>query len=66
MHLCIREKDEKLWLYRAEDAILMVEVKPTDQATIKPSGQSIGQVVLRRLISADQVIDLICKSQWEY
>jgi hypothetical protein len=63
MNLCIREQDENLWLYRAEDAVLMVEVKPTEQATIKPSGQTIGNVVLKRLISADQVIDLICKSQ---
>lgn len=63
MNLCIWEKGEKLWLYRAEDAVLMVEVQPTEQASIKPSGQSIGHVVLKRLMNPDQVIDLICKAQ---
>lgn len=56
MDLWILEQGEKLWLYRVEDAVLMVEVKPTP--TIE--NPAIGQVVLKRLISADQAIDLLC------
>lgn len=63
LDLCIWEKGEKLWLYRVEDAVLMVEVKPTGAAKIDPASQTIGQVVLKRLISGDQAIDLICKAQ---
>jgi hypothetical protein len=60
--LCIWEDDEKLWLYRVEDAVLMLEVKPTgviDNAATR----TIGQVVLKRLITAEQAIDLLCKAQ---
>ncbi|MBD2021136.1 hypothetical protein H6F43_13200 [Leptolyngbya sp. FACHB-36] len=63
MDLCIWEHGEKLWLYRVEDAVLMVEVQPTVQAQIDSSARSIGQVVLKRLISADQAIDLLCTSE---
>jgi hypothetical protein len=45
---------EKMWLYRVEDEVLMLEVKP--QWTEHPS-TGIGQVVLTRLITADQVLD---------
>ncbi len=38
----------------------MVEVKPTAEAQLDSSAKNIGQVVLKRLISADQVIDLLC------
>lgn len=55
LKLGIIEQGETLWLYQVEDAVLMVEVKPTIEA---PSAvQNIGQVVLKRLISADQVIE---------
>ncbi len=60
LELCIWEQGEKLWLYRVEDAVLMVEVKPTAEAQLDSSAKNIGQVVLKRLISADQVIDLLC------
>lgn len=56
MNLWILEQGEKLWLYRVEDAVLMVEVKPTPTIATP----AIGQVVLKRLISADQAIDLLC------
>lgn len=59
LDLSIVERDETLWLYRVEDAVLMVEVKP-DAAN---ESQVIGQVVLKRLISAEQVIDLLCTNQ---
>lgn len=55
LNICIWENGEKLWLYRVEDEILMVEVKPTESV----ESSSIGQVVLKRLITAEQVIDLI-------
>ncbi len=63
MDLCIWENGEKLWLYRVEDAVLMVEVRPTEQAQIDSATKSIGQVVLKRLISGDQAIDLLCAAQ---
>lgn len=61
-NLCIFENGEKLWLYRVEDAILMVEVKPIDPTFASPQTRSIGQVVLKRLITADQAIDLLSKA----
>lgn len=63
LDVCIWEQGEKLWLYRVEDAVLMVEVKPTEQAQLDQSTQTIGQVVLKRLISADQAIDRLCIAQ---
>lgn len=55
LNLGIIDKQEIFWLYQVEDAVLMVEVKPTTptQDQTKP----FGQVLLRRLISADQVIE---------
>ncbi len=65
--LCIREGDEVLRLYQAEDAILMVEVMPipnaSEQATITQAQQQIGQVVLKRLLSADQTIERLCNEE---
>lgn len=63
MDICIWEQNEKLWLHRVEDAVLMVEVQPTEQAPIEPANRTIGQVVLKRLMSADQAIDLLCSAQ---
>ena len=53
--LHIEETTEKLWLYQVEDDVLMVEVMPED-TTATP----IGQVVLKRLITAEQVIEKLC------
>uniref|UniRef100_B8HWX3 Uncharacterized protein n=1 Tax=Cyanothece sp. (strain PCC 7425 / ATCC 29141) TaxID=395961 RepID=B8HWX3_CYAP4 len=50
----ILERQQKLWLYQVEDAVLMVEVKPARGPA--ESSSPIGQVVLKRLISADQTI----------
>ncbi len=58
MNLCIMEQGETLWLHRVEDAVVMVEVKPSQSA----NSRSIGQVVLKRLISAEQVLELLCQS----
>jgi len=58
MNLCIIEQGEKLWLYQVEDAVLMVEVQPISQ-TSRP----IGQVVLKRLMSPDQVVEHLCLAE---
>ncbi len=63
LNLCTWENGEKLWLYRVEDAVLMVEVMPTEAAQLSPDSRSIGQVVLKRLISGDQAIELLCRLQ---
>jgi hypothetical protein len=61
INFCILENNEKLWLYRVEDAVIMVEVKPITPGS---SGASaIGQVVLRRLMSAEQVLDRLSTSE---
>jgi hypothetical protein len=66
LNLSIQEKGECLWLYRVEDAVLMIEVMP-DHPALAPENaehsEMIGQVVLKRLITAEQVIDLLCTSQ---
>lgn len=63
MNLCIWENGEKLWLYRVEDAVLMVEVKPGESVQLESANKSIGQVVLKRLMAADQAIELLCNAQ---
>ncbi|MFN6569686.1 hypothetical protein A6770_20315 [Nostoc minutum NIES-26] len=54
LNICLVESNELLWLYRVEEAILTVEVKPT---TSSVASDTIGQVVLKRLMSAEQVIE---------
>lgn len=56
--LRIQENNELLWLYQVEEAVLMVEVKPSGVQT-----QPIGQVVLKRLITAEQVVERLCQSE---
>ncbi|MGB3202687.1 MAG: hypothetical protein WBA99_17405 [Nodosilinea sp.] len=58
LNLSIQEQGETLWLYQVEETVLMVEVKP-ESAT---SG-AIGQVVLKRLITADQVIERLATTE---
>ncbi|MFM7447341.1 MAG: hypothetical protein ACKO24_01930 [Leptolyngbyaceae cyanobacterium] len=62
LSLHIVDDGERLWLYRVEEAVLMVEVKPGDPSAVNPRSQTIGQVVLKRLISADQVVDRLCQT----
>ncbi|HAZ45230.1 MAG TPA: hypothetical protein DDW76_06625 [Cyanobacteria bacterium UBA11369] len=57
LNLCLLEKNEILWLYRVEDAILTVEVKPIDPKQLSQAAQSIGHVILKRLITGDQVLE---------
>ncbi len=61
LDLGIWEQGEKLWLYCVEDAVLMVEVQPGKTAQAATS--SIGQVVLKRLMTADQAIERLCSAQ---
>ncbi len=53
-------QQEKLWLYSVEDAVLMVEVRPQPSNVSDSAQRAIGQVVLKRLISAEQVLELLC------
>lgn len=57
LDLSITEKGEVLWLYQVEDAVLMVEVNPAS-----PNHSVFNQVVLKRLMTADQVIERLCAS----
>lgn len=59
LYLC--DSTEKMWLHRVEDAVLMLEVKPLVTSE-NHSSSPIGQVVLNRLITADQVLDRLCRA----
>ncbi len=60
LSLGIIEQNQTLWLYRVEEAVLMVEVKPTPEAA---SSETIGQVVLKRLMAAEQVIERLSQAE---
>jgi hypothetical protein len=60
VNLHIAENDEKLWLYEVEDEVIMLEVKPAIESA---ASNNIGQVVLKRLITAEQVIERLCKDE---
>jgi hypothetical protein len=60
LNVGIVEKGETLWLYQVEDAVLMVEVKPMNE---DGTSQSIGQVILKRLIGADGVIERLREAE---
>jgi len=58
--LGIVENDQTLWLYEVEDIIMMVEVVPlSDHIKLD---QNIGQVVLKRLMDSNQVLDTLIKA----
>ena len=52
----VLQQQEILWLYAVEEAVLMVEVEPDK---VLPEASNIGQVVLKRLISAEQVVEVL-------
>lgn len=54
LNICLVENTEIFWLYRVEDVIMTVEVKA--MISVQQS-KSIGQVVLKRLMTAEQVIE---------
>ncbi|MEM8830527.1 MAG: hypothetical protein AAGE96_14390 [Cyanobacteria bacterium P01_G01_bin.19] len=54
------QQGETLWLYAVEDAVLMVEVQPSSNI----HGESgIGQVVLKRLIDAEQALEVLTNAE---
>ncbi len=57
LNICLVEDSEVMWLYQVEDAIVTVEVTPVLSVQLQSAPQSIGQVVLKRLIAAEQVIE---------
>lgn len=61
--LYIEEHSEKLWLYQVEAAVLMLEVQPSNVESVSTAAQTIGQVVLKRLITAEQVIERFCQAE---
>lgn len=65
MQLSIVERGERLWLHQVEEAVLMVEVRPSSTLQAEGSSTSIGQVVLKRLITAEQVLELLCGADLE-
>jgi hypothetical protein len=56
----IEQQQEILWLYAVEDEVLMVEVRPKKELE---EGSNIGQVVLKRLISAEQAIEMLHQAE---
>jgi hypothetical protein len=62
LDICLVEQSEVLWLYRVETSIVMVEVKPMQDKHTPTLNQTIGQVILRRLMSAEQVIEHLGKA----
>jgi hypothetical protein len=60
LNIGIVENDEILWLHEVEDAVLMVEVIPLTEMAQQKS--SFKQVVLKRLINCEQVIQTLTKA----
>jgi hypothetical protein len=60
LNIGIVEQGQRLWLYQVEDPVLMIEVTPKDQ---EGKVHSIGQVVLKRLSTSEQVLEQIIKSE---
>ena len=56
----VLQQQEILWLYAVEDAVLMVEVQPEESLE---ASSAIGQVVLKRLITAEQAIEVLSNSE---
>jgi hypothetical protein len=57
----IVQQQETLWLYQVEDAVIMIEVKPSQN--LNGASPTIGQVVLKRLITAEQAIEILDQSE---
>ena len=56
----VLQQQETLWLHAVEDAVLMVEVQPGPSLQ---ASSPIGQVVLKRLITAEQAIEVLSNSE---
>ncbi|MGL5872291.1 MAG: hypothetical protein ACRC2R_07965 [Xenococcaceae cyanobacterium] len=57
----MEQHKEKLWLYQVEDAVVTIEVKPTQE--LSDSITTIGQVLLKRLIAAEQAIEILAEAE---
>jgi hypothetical protein len=62
LNLGIVEGEQLLWLYEVEDAVIMVEVTPISEA-VADTVPTIGQVVLKRLIDAGTVLEILRDSE---
>lgn len=58
LNLAIIERGEVLWLYGVEDAVIMLEVFPSNDE-IADTVPTIGQVVIKRLISGEQALEIL-------
>lgn len=67
MNVCLwdQNQQERMWLYRVEDAVLMLEVKPPSTPPNNQSQRNIGQVMLTRLITADQLLERLATAATE-
>lgn len=55
------EKQEHFWLYEVEEAVLMLEVQPSlEAANLAPH---IGQVTLKRLMTAEQILEHLAQAE---
>ncbi|MEG3437225.1 hypothetical protein V0288_08855 [Pannus brasiliensis CCIBt3594] len=61
-NLGILEGEQVLWLYEVEDAVIMLEVAPGSTA-IADTVPTIGQVVLKRLIDAEKVLEILQEAE---
>ncbi len=57
INICLLENSEVFWLYRVEEEIMTVEVKPMPQLETNTTNRGIGQVVIKRLMTAEQVLE---------
>jgi hypothetical protein len=60
LNLGLIEQGQTLWLYEAEEAVLMLEVCPE---LSHPTTTTIGQVMLKRLMDSDQVIHRLASAE---
>jgi len=60
LQLYLIEGGQRLWLHEVEDAVLMVEVMPGPSVS---ATETIGQVTLKRLITAEQVINRLTEAE---
>ena len=58
--IAIVENGQNLWLYEVEPIVMMVEVKPTAEEI---DSKNIGQVVLKRLMDSNQVLETLINAQ---
>jgi hypothetical protein len=58
LNIGILEGEQVLWLCELEEAVIMVEVAPKS-VEIADTVPTIGQVVLKRLISAEQALEIL-------